>query len=91
MKKKIKKKPVKSLGFTSKITGVLIKKLHRLTSTMRQYSQNGNSINRRVCPFYSPYIAQSFRMERSGMRNPFRFRMKYNSFWYNHLDFRLSA
>jgi len=26
-------------------------------------------ISRRVCPFCSPHIAQSFRMERSGMRN----------------------
>ena len=32
------------------------------------YSQNGNNISRRVCPFFF-HVAQSFRMERSGMRN----------------------
>jgi len=30
-----------------------------------------NNISRRVCPFCSPHIAQSFRMEHSGMRNLF--------------------
>jgi len=37
-----------------------------------KYLQNGNSISRRVCPFCSTHVAQSFRTQRSEVRNLFR-------------------